>query len=165
MWPVALACLLAALILAGCGGSGRSDRQQTVGGAGFRFQAPAAWTVAKAGASVAASPAPGSVDRVEVLRFKLEKPYRVALFAATVRELDGVVARLAGQLSGRVASRTTVQLAGRKSRSYRVVYGPGKSQEIAFVLQGQTEYEVLCRRPSSQSDATCKAFFSSFALG
>lgn len=154
-------CLAALSILAGCGGSGRSDLQ-TLRGDGFRFQAPAAWTVLETATSATAKD--GAVDELEVLRFRLEKPYRTALFAAAARELDGVIARVAAQLKGRVASRATVLLADRKSRSYRVEYGHGKTQEIAFVLEGQIEYELLCRRPSSQPDATCRAFFASFAL-
>jgi uncharacterized cupredoxin-like copper-binding protein len=153
--------LLAVIILAGCGGSGRS-KVQTVTGPGFSFQAPVAWRVATKKTSVIVSN--GAVDRLEVLRFRLEKPYRVALFRAVTRELDGVVAKLAAQLKGRVASRATVKIAGRRSRSYRVEYGPGKAQEIAFVLEAQTEYELLCRRPARQPDATCRAFLASFAL-
>ncbi len=153
--------LLGLIILAGCGGSGKSDLQ-TVTGEGFRFQAPAAWTVAQKTTSVAASSGP--VDRVEVLRFRLVKPYRTALFERVSHELDAVVSRIAVQLSGRVTSRTTVRLAGRRARSYHVEYGPGRLQEIAFVLEGQTEYELLCRRPASEPDAGCQAFFGSFAL-
>ena len=57
-----------------------------------------------------------------------------------------------------------MRIGGRKARSYRIEYGPGKSQEIAFVLDGQTEYELLCRRPAAEPDARCKAFFASFHL-
>jgi hypothetical protein len=134
---------------------------QTVSGDGFRFEAPSGWTVVRKGNSVAA--VNGAVDRIEVLRFTLEKPYRPALFAAASRELDGVVTRLAHQLSGRVADRATARLTGRKARSYRIDYGPGKTQQIAFVLDGRTEFQLLCRRKSSASDSVCAQLFSSFA--
>jgi hypothetical protein len=136
---------------------------QTVHGSGFSFQAPAAWAIVRKSNSVAA--VNGPVDRVEVLRFALEKPYRPELFAAVSRELDSVADRLAGQLSGRVAERTTSDVAGRNVRSYRIDYGPGKTQEIAFVLDGRDEFQVLCRRPADAADATCAQLFSTFALG
>ena len=75
-----------------------------------------------------------------------------------------MIAKLAGQLKGSVKSRETTTIAGRKSRSYEIDYGPGKTLEIAFVLQAKTEYELLCRRRASAPDTTCAAFFSSFAL-
>ena len=107
----------------------------------------------------------GDVDRLEVVRFKLEKPYRPALFGAASRELDGVVSRLAGELKGKVSGRSTSTVAGRKSRSYTIDYGPGKTQEIAFVLDGQDEFQLLCRRDSSAPDDPCAQLFSTFALG
>lgn len=131
-------------------------------GDGFRFQAPKAWIVSHKDNS--ASAVNGPVDRVEVLRFTLEKAYRPALFPAASRELDGVIAGIAKQLSGRIAGRSTVRIGGRRARSYRIEYGPGKSQEIAFVLEDRTEYQLLCRRPSNQSDEICRQLFTSFAL-
>ena len=131
-------------------------------GQGFSFEAPIGWKVVKQGSSVAATD--GSVNRYEVLRFDLEKPYRVARFAAVSRELDGVAQRLAGQLGGRVTSRSTAVMHGRKSRAYTIDYGSGKALQIAFVLQDQTEYEVLCRRLSSAPASGCAQLFSSFAL-
>ena len=107
----------------------------------------------------------GSVDRVEVLRFRLEKRYRPALFAAAAHELDGVAARLAGQLGGRLADQATSQVDGRKARTYTIEYGPGKTQQIAFVLDGRDEFQLLCRRASSATDADCARLFASFALG
>jgi hypothetical protein len=154
--------LVALVILAGCGRS-TSEKTQAVKGDGFRFEAPSGWTVVRKGASVAA--VSGPVDRVEVLHFTLEKPYRPALFDAAARELDGVVNRLAAQLAGRVDDQSTSHVDGRKARSYRIEYGPGKTQEIAFVLDGSDEFQLLCRRPSSATDAPCAQLFASFSLG
>jgi hypothetical protein len=154
--------VLPLLILAGCGGS-TSAKTQTVTGEGFRFQAPADWAVERTGPSVAA--VDGDVNRVEVLRFTLEKPYRPALFDAAAKELDGVAGRLATQLKGKVSSQSTSELAGRKARSYTIDYGPGKTQEIAFVLEGSNEFQLLCRRPASASNDACAQLFATFALG
>jgi hypothetical protein len=162
-WPLPVLALSAALILAGCGGSASTNKSETVTGQGFSFQAPAGWKVVKQGASVAATN--GAITRYEVLRFGLEKPYRVARYAAVSRELDGVAARLATQLKGHVTTRSTTVMHGRKSRSYTIEYGGGKTLQIAFVLKDTTEYEVLCRRLTSASASGCAQLFSSFALG
>src|SRR6266536_3350257 len=98
-WRANPALLFGVLILAGCGGAGRGEPQtQVVGGAGFRFEAPAGWEVTRAKASTAASL--GDVDRVEVRTFRLVKPYRPQLFGAATRELDTAIGRIAQQLSG-----------------------------------------------------------------
>ena len=84
--------------------------------------------------------------------------------AATKRELDGVVDRLAAQQKGRVASRETATIAGRKARSYRVDYD-GKVQEIAFVLEGRREYQLLCRRAADGDGGACRVLRESFEFG
>jgi hypothetical protein len=134
-----------------------------VKGDGFSYVAPAGWTVVRKGSSVAA--VDGNVNRVEVMRFTLEKPYKPELFAAATRELDGVAKRLAGQLRGTVSSRSTSEVGGRKARSYTIEYGPGKTQEITFVLEGQNEFQLLCRRDSSATNDPCAQLFSTFVLG
>src|SRR3954464_13502328 len=114
--PGALAALLGCVlpvivlvaILAGCGGGGSPARQtetRTVRGVGFRFEAPVSWKVTHARGSAAASS--GEIDRVEVTTFRLVRPYRPGRFGAAVRELDSVIARIADQLEGDVASRGT----------------------------------------------------------
>jgi hypothetical protein len=103
------------------------------------------------------------VGLVEVTHFTLEKPFRVARFASVSRELDSVAAGLAKQSSGRLVSRTTTRVAGRRTRYYRIEVG-GKIEETAFVLAGLDEYQLLCRRSSSTPDTTCAQFFSTFAL-
>jgi hypothetical protein len=161
-WPLPALALCTALILAGCGGSASTNRTQTVNGSGFSFTSPAGWKVVKQGNSVAA--VDGATNRYEVLTFQLEKAYVIAHFAAVSRELDGVAQRLAAQLGGSVTARSTTVVHGRKVRSYTLEYGGGKTLQIVFVLDGKTEYEVLCRRASSASDANCSQLFASFAL-
>lgn len=130
-------------------------------GSGFTFGAPVGWTVAHSGGATSASS--GNLDRLEVSTFKLEKPYRPALFAAVTKELDHAADGLATQLKGTVADRSTIEVDGRKARAYRIDYG-GKTEQITFVLEGQTEYELLCRRATSDSTAACDQLFSTFAV-
>ena len=153
---------LAGSALAGCGGGGSGQPStQTVQGAGFRFVAPAGWTVTHTRDKAAA--ASGNVNRVEVTTFKLARRYDVRHFRAATRELDGVASELASELHGQVTARRTVRIDGRKARSYVIAYG-GKTQEIAFLLTGLQEHQLLCRRPGSGDDAPCRALFSSFVL-
>ena len=131
-------------------------------GKGFEFQAPAGWEVTRERGLVAASS--GEVDRVEVRTFPLAKPYDPARFDEVTGELDTIASRLAGQLSGRVVSRETVQVAGRDARAYRIDY-PDRTQELAFVLVGRREYQLLCRRPAGDEPGeACTLLVESFAL-
>lgn len=154
--------LVSVLILAGCGGGGTSEPStQTVQGAGYRFEAPAGWTVTRLTDGAAA--ASGAVDRVEVRTFKLQRPYDVRRFHAATRELDSVISRLATQLDGKVTSRRTVRVGGRKSRSYTIAYD-GKTQQITFVLQGRQEHQLLCRRGAGGDAEPCRALLATFVL-
>ena len=148
------------LIVAGCGGGGAAqEHRQVVRGDGFRFDAPAGWTVTRSARRVAA--AAGDIDRVEVTTFRLVKAYRPALFAAATGELDRVAAQLARQLRGRVAAEETVRVDGRAARSYRIEYAE-KAQEITFLLEGRREYQLLCRRDANGSRDACAALVTSF---
>jgi hypothetical protein len=146
-----------ALILPGCGGGGGGNEAQVVRGDGFRFEAPSGWEVR---GTVATD---GAVDRVGVSTFRLVKPYRPSLVRAATVELDRVADRLAAELGGRVASRTTVTAARARARSYRIDYD-GKTTEVTFVLSGRTEYQLLCRRRSDAGDEACRQLVSTFRL-
>jgi hypothetical protein len=146
--------LAVALILAGCG-SGGSNNWQQVRGDGFRYNAPAAWTVDRTAATN------GSVDRVEVLVFRLLRPYDPARRAATSRELDGVAAGIAAQLRGVVSARRFLELGGLDARSYSVIFD-GKVEQLTFVLHGRREYQLLCRRSENGDDAPCAELLRSF---
>jgi len=133
-----------------------------VSGPGFRFEAPAGWTVATAKDQATAS---RGVSLARVTVYPLLKAYAPAKFPAVTSELDSRVAQLASQLpGGRVVTSATTQVAGMKVRSYRLEFRPGRTEELAFVLRDRTEYLLLCRRRTSASDTDCAHFFASFAL-
>ena len=146
-----------ALILAGCGGAGSSNWQQ-VRGSGFRFQAPVGWKV------VGATASNGPIDRVQVNEFRLVHAYVHAKRVATARELDGVAARLAQQLKGKVSSRRTLEVNGLDARWYAIDH-EGLTEEFTFVLRRQHEYELLCRRATGADDTACRELLTSFRVG
>ncbi len=153
--------LVLACILAGCGGVGKSAWQR-VAGDGVSFEAPVGWTVSAAAGAVTARSGP--VDLVEVVRFRLERPYRRSRLAAAARELDSLAVRLARALHGRLVHRQTTTVGGLDARSYRIDY-PGKTQEITFALRGLDEYELVCRRPSGADESACRRLLASFRAG
>ena len=146
--------LAVALILSGCGGGGSSNWQQ-VRGDGFHYNAPAEWIVDGTAATS------GPVDRVEVLVFRLLRPYDPARRVATARELDRVAAGIAAQLKGSVSSRRSLEVGGLDARSYAVAFD-GKVERLTFVLQDRREYQLLCRRSAAGDDAPCAELLRSF---
>jgi hypothetical protein len=146
------------LILAGCGGSAQKNGQ-TVRGRGFQFGAPARWHVSTARTSAAATL---DSQLVQVTTFPLIKPYDEALFDKVRRELDARMQAVAAQLHGKVTASRTVRAGGIRSHSYDVAAN-GDVVEYTFVLEGRREYQLVCRRPSSASDAPCAELLSSFA--
>jgi hypothetical protein len=149
--------LVLALILAGCGGGGNSKWQQ-VQGSGFRFQAPAAWTVSGSAASL------GPIDRVQVNVFRLQRPYSHKRLAAAAKELDNVANDLAGQLKGKVTSRRTLRVDGLDARGYAIDHN-NLTEEITFALRGRHEYELLCRRAVGGDDSACRELVAGFRAG
>jgi hypothetical protein len=149
--------LVLALILAGCGGGGNVKWQQ-VQGNGFRFQAPAAWTVSGSAASL------GPIDRVQVNVFRLQHPYSHARITAAVKELDRIAGDLAGQLKGTVTSRRTLRVGGLDARGYAIDHN-NLTEEITFALSGRHEYELLCRRAAGSDDSVCRELLASFRVG
>lgn len=104
------------------------------------------------------------MGRVEVVVFRLVRPYDPSRRAAVARELDRVAARLAAQLKGSIASRQFLAVGGLDARSYSIRFG-SKVEQITFVLHGQREYQLLCRRAAGADDAPCTELLRSFALG
>lgn len=106
----------------------------------------------------------GPVDRVQVNEFRLVHPYVHGKQAAAAKELDGVAARLAQQLNGKVMSRRTLEVNGLDGRAYGIVHG-ALAEEFTFVLRGQHEYELVCRRAVGADATACRELVASFRVG
>jgi hypothetical protein len=153
--------LMTAVILAGCGGSGAVQQPpQSLSGPGFRFEAPAGWTVGRSKNRITASH--GS-ELVQVASFPLLKPYSDALFTRVEQELGARMRQIAAQTGGTVSGPTTVRADGIRAHSYEVKAG-ATADEYTFVLRGMREFQLLCRAASS-SDSACKQLLSSFTIG
>ncbi len=149
-----------AVALAGCGGSG-GGASRILHGDGYRFRAPASWSVKRTPQSVEAKK---GNDAVSVTVFRLVRPYRPALWPKVVPELDRVAADLAAQLKGSVGAGATVVVAGRRARRYDIRH-TGLVDRITFVLDRRREYQLLCRYRDGRAEPACAALASSFALG
>ena len=127
-------------------------------GPGFRFTAPDGWKVTRTqnGVTVADD---GSL--VEVSTFPLARAYNDDLFAAVEKELKARMDTLARESGGTVAPGTPVTVAGIRSHSYRIT-SDGMVDDYVFVLRGKREYQLLCRRKSSDSDDHCRLLLTSF---
>jgi adenine C2-methylase RlmN of 23S rRNA A2503 and tRNA A37 len=80
---------------------------------------------------------------------------------AAAKELDGVAARLAHQLKGKVSSRRTLEVNGLDARGYAIDHN-GLIEEFTFVLRGRQEYELVCRRTRGADDTACRELVTSF---
>jgi hypothetical protein len=138
---------------------------KVVHGTGFRFSAPADWTVARSSRSVQAA---HGVQLVSVTRYPLLHVFRPALWASVVPELDRAASELAQQQKGRVADSQTVTIAGQKARRYDIEYerdGKALVERIAFVLRRKTEYLLLCRYERGGDTGACDRLLATFTLG
>jgi hypothetical protein len=157
------ALVVVALILAGCGGSERpAETTPPVGvsGNGFRFEAPAGWTVERSGRQVTAKD--GS-ELLQVTTFPLVKAYRPELFDAVAGELATRMAQVAQQSGGKIVGTSTSSPAGIKSHVFDVDTGDHVDR-YTFVLRGMREYLLLCHREDSDDDGLCDRLSESFAL-
>jgi 3-oxoacyl-ACP reductase-like protein len=152
------ALLVAASILAGCGGSGAGEQAQTLNGQGFRFDAPAGWQVRRTARMVSAS---RDGNLVQVATFSLLKPYTVDLFDRVDKELRARMRQVAAQTGGTVSGGAAVTAGGIRSHSYDVTVGT-HIDEYTFVLQGRREYQLLCRRTESSGADACKQLVKTF---
>jgi hypothetical protein len=150
--------LTVALIAVGCGGSKPSAN--VVRGDGFRFTAPSGWKVTGGGTQVTAG---GTSAFVRVSRYPLVKEYTDALFQQVTRDEQARMDAVAASEHGRVVGRGVASPGGIRSHVWRLSNG-GSLDEYTFVLAGKREFELLCRRPATGSDAACKQLVQSFAL-
>jgi hypothetical protein len=157
------------IVLAGCSGGGHKasvSDVQTVTGRGYRFSAPSSWSVQRTLREVTALSGP--VDFVGVTTFTLARAYRASLWTKAVAALDRTAASLAAQNGGKLRAHETVVVAGRRARRYEIAYradGVSMVEQMAFVLVGRNEYQVLCRFEAGGDDGPCRILFSSFRLG
>jgi hypothetical protein len=160
------ALLLATLILAvfglaGCGGSsaGTPSKWQTVGGAGFAFEAPAGWKVERKQNRISVT---HGVELAQVSTFALAKTYNEKLFVPVATELRSRMQEIARQTAGKLSVKPAVVADGVRSHAYEVTAGD-RVDEYTFVLSGKREYLLLCRRTSSDDTAFCERLVTSFA--
>ena len=154
---------LAALLAAGCGGAEPATTTtltSNVGGAGFRFEAPAGWKVTRTPRSVQAA---SGADLVSVTVYPLARRYRPELARQVDAELDRRIAELAGQLRGELRSAGTARVAGRRARVYEIGVGE-RTQRLLFVFRGRLEYQLLCRYAGGRGTRPCERLAATFAL-
>ena len=127
-------------------------------GSGFRFTAPDGWKVTRTQNGVTAA---DGGRLVEVSTFPLARAYTTSLFSAVAKELNARMDTLAHEGGGTVAPTKPVIVAGIRSHGYRVETA-GMVDEYVFVLRGKREFQLLCRRKSSDADDHCRLLLTSF---
>jgi hypothetical protein len=155
------------LAAAGCGGGGKQAAGQIVRGTGYRFEAPAGWTIVRSGEEVQAAEGGKSLGLVAVTRFPLIHRATGKLTPKVTKELDAVADGVADQQNGRVTTEKTVDVAGQQARRYDVAYaarGKALIERLTFVLRGKTEYLLLCRFESNGDTGPCDRLVKSFTL-
>ena len=166
MDPCKLAVLLAAFLVAGCGGNG-SDGRKLVAGTGYTFSAPNGWQVVRTARQAQAVEGKGSLSLVAVSRFPLLRPAAEELTAEVVSDLDGAADQIVRQQGGSLTDAATEEIAGRQARRYKIAYdlhGTKAIETRAFVLRGKTEFLLLCRYAQSAASDACELLLKSFTL-
>ena len=136
-------------------------------GNGFTFMAPSSWHETRRATMITVSPGKDDPELVGVSIFRLVNPYKPSLFPRVVPELNGVAAKLATELRGRVTGRGNVTVAGLKARQYELAYSRGGvsfRQTITFVLEDTREYQLLCRRGAGKELAACARLLRTFRI-
>lgn len=154
---------VAVLVLAGCGGTKAATTTTVAGsaeGTGFRFEAPSGWRVVRTPRSVSAA---SGGDLLSVTVFPLSRPYRPALWAKVVQELDRRIAELAGRLRGELRSAGTGSVDGRRARVYEIGVGD-RVERLLFLFRGRLEYQLLCRYGRGGGTAPCQRLAATFTL-
>jgi hypothetical protein len=151
-------------ILSACGGSPKPKAQPpaVARGPGFSFSVPSGWSTRKTATALVARK---GAALVSVATFTLQKPYKPSLFSRAAKELDGVAAKLAAQVGGKLTESKTTNVDGRKIRAYRFANSTVQTR-IGFVLDGKREYQLLCQMPvgGNDRDGACALLFGSFSV-
>ena len=157
-----------AAVAAGCGGGGGQEAPpQIVRGTGYRFEAPADWSIVRSARQVQAAEGGKSLALVAVSRFPLLRRAGEHLSAKVVKELDRVATGVAAQQRGSIASSETTEIGGREARRYDIDYearGKQLVERLAFVLEGKTEYLLLCRFERDGDTEPCDELLRTFTL-
>ena len=153
---LAVSAAVAALLLAGCGGSKVSASEQRVRGSGYSFRAPSDWTVARRLRTIVAKS--GSAV-IQVSVFPQPQEFDPVRWQQYVAGTDRAVAQVVEQEKAKLERSREATVAGRRARVYEL--SRGKTQErLAFFFVGRREYELYCRDAGS----ACDALLSSFSL-
>lgn len=99
---------------------------------------------------------------VRVTAFKLLRRYDDSKFLKVATELKARMEQIAAATHGTIAGTTIVTAAGIRSHSYQVDDG-GNVEQYTFVLRDLREYQLLCHRKSSSSNAVCDRLVTTFA--
>jgi hypothetical protein len=164
---VLLAAVPLLVVAAGCGSGGGNTEStvaagQSVSGPGFAFQAPEGWTTKLLPTSAEARQDAATVVSVTVS--PLVRPYRIALFPRVAKELNRVASTYAASLKGKVTSRRTVSVAGRKARQYEIEHGD-LVDRITFLLRGRKNFQLTCRwRNADGEPSACAQLAASFVF-
>jgi len=166
--PCKLLALCTVVAITGCGGGGKEQQAaQVVRGAGYRFEAPAGWTIVRSGRQVQAAEGGDSLALVAVSRFPLLRRAADELSPKVISELDKVAEGVAGQQHGTISGKETTEIGGRQARRYDVDYesrGKKLVERLAFVLREKTEYLLLCRYERDGDTSPCDELFPTFTL-
>jgi len=146
------------MIVAGCG-SGSGSKTQVIAGNEFTFEAPSNWTVRHTARS---SSAASGEQTLQASVFPLSRAYTPALFSKVQPEIERVATALKEKLHARLTGRT-LAVAGERAWQYDLAHGDVVEQ-VTFVLRGKREFQLYCRRGTSDSSRPCSRFVSSFRL-
>jgi len=125
---------------------------------GFSFAAPSDWTVTTSARKAVAEH--GETELVQVSTFPLAKPYHPGRFTETKPEIERAAKQLQAQLhSGLVERELTV--AGERTLQFDLEHD-GVVEQVTFVLRGQTEYQLYCRRGKDDSAQPCERLAATF---
>jgi len=127
----------------------------------FRFQAPVGWKVETQGDMTTAS---SDSELVQVASYPLARPYTPTLFTRVESELATRMAQVAKASGGTVTGHSVTTAGGIRSHAYTVQVGDHVDTYV-FVLRGKREYQLLCRRRTSNRAEFCEQLRSSFRLG
>jgi hypothetical protein len=146
-------------ILSGCGGSGGFDTR-VVRGDGFTFQAPVGWEVGRAQRTVTVN---HGADVVQVRRSPLARTYTPELFDRVQPEIERVAKQLAGQLGVKLTGPRVLEVAGERAWQFDYAH-EGFQEQLTFVLRGNVEFQLYCRRAVNGDGGPCHRLVESFAL-